>query len=421
MKKGLKSVSVALLSVLALCGCGGSSQSGNTKFGFILLGDENEAYTVAHINGIKAAAKKLGIADEDIMMKKKVAEDDSVTTAGEDLVASGCSLIISNSYGHQDYVYDLASQYSDVEFVAATGDYAAIGGLDNFHNAFTNIYEARYISGIVGGMKLKQLIAENKLTDKNMDDQGNYKIGYVGAYTYAEVVSGYTAFYLGVKSIVDNVVMDVEFTDSWFDIDKESAAAENLVNSGCVIIGQHADSTGAPSKVESLLGQGKVCYSVGYNVDMLSVAPNAALTSSANNWEVYYEYAMKSILDGKELSHDWSEGLKTDAVGITALGSSCAEGTKEAVEKAEQDIKDGKLHVFDTSKFTVKGETVTEYKVDFSHYDFTTNPPTVIYEGETKNVIKTAGDTYYVEESTERSAPYFNLYIDGIRWTNKTM
>ena len=320
MKKGLKSI-VALFSVLTLVGCGGSNESekpsdNSFKAGFILVGDENEGYSEAHINGINQAAEKLGLSSSQIIMKKKVEENDSAKTAAEDLASSGCSLIVSNSYGHQDFMAEAAREFSDIQFVAATGDYAAVSGINNLSNAFTKVYESRYVSGIVGGMKLKELIDAGKLTDDNKDGS-NYKIGYVGAYTYAEVISGYTAFFLGVQSIVPNITMEVQFTNSWFDIDREAAAAEILVNRGCVIIGQHADSTGAPSKCEALLASGKTCYSVGYNVDMLSVAPNAALTSATNNWEVYYEYALRSAMEGKKVATDWAEGYETGAVGIT--------------------------------------------------------------------------------------------------------
>lgn len=431
MKKGLKSLSVVLLSVLGMVGCAGNAESNESgkgtegnqtssfKAGFILIGDESEGYSEAHINGIKAAQKALNLSDSQILMKKKVEENDDAKNAAEDLVASGCNLIVSNSYGHQSFMAEVAQEYPDVQFVAATGDFASISGINNLSNAFTNIYEARYVSGIVGGMKLKELIDGKKLTDANKDGE-NYKIGYVGAYTYAEVISGYTAFYLGVKSIVPNVTMSVEFTDSWFDIDKEGAAAQNLVNQGCVIIGQHADSTGAPSKCETLLKQGKTCYSVGYNVDMLPVAPTAALTSSTNNWEVYYEYAMKTAMEGKKIKTDWSEGYKTGAVGITKLGNSVAAGTEEAVAAAEKKMKEGSFHVFDTTKFTVDNKALTSHKHDFSFMDFTTNPATVVYKGETVETVKTEGNASYVEESVIRSAPYFDIKIDGINWTNKT-
>lgn len=423
MKKGLKSFGVALLSVVGLVGCGTSTTGSTTssfKAGFILVGDENEGYSMAHIEGIKSAASKLGLSDDQIIMKKKIEENDAVTTSAKDLISSGCKLVVSNSYGHQDYMAATAQEYSNVQFVADTGDFAAISGIENLSNAFTSIYEARYVSGIVGGMKLKELIDGGKLTSANMDANGNYKIGYVGAYEYAEVISGYTAFFLGVQSIVPNITMDVKFTYSWFDIDKEGAAAQYLVGQGAVIIGQHADSTGAPAACEDLLNKGKVCYSVGYNVDMLSVAPNAALTSATNNWEVYYEYVLKQAMEGKEIATDWAKGYSDNAVGITALGTSCAEGTAAKVTEAETAIKNGTLKIFDTSKFTVDGQKITSHKHDFSYYDYSGSAPKVIYSGETKETIKTEGDVSYVEESVIRSAPYFDIKIDGINWVENT-
>jgi basic membrane protein A len=263
MKNKLGLLLVAGLTVTgiaSLAGCGTTTSSAastassaastavNGKIGLVLVGDETEGYTEAHIEGMDAAAKKLGISDR-LVYKKKVLEDNNCKSAIDDLVASDCKLVVSNSYGHQDYMCEAAKTYTDTTFIAMTGDYSALTGLNNFKNAFVSIYEARYVSGVVAGLKLKELIDGNKLDDTfNKDANGNWKIGYVGAFKYAEVISGFTSFYLGVKSIVSNVSMDVQFTSSWFDIDKEAAAADALVKEGCVIIGQHADSTGAPAK-----------------------------------------------------------------------------------------------------------------------------------------------------------------------------
>ena len=228
----------------------------NFKMGVILVGDETEGYSAAHIAGIKEAAAELGLDDSQIIWKYKVPEDSSCYDAAIDLVGQGCSLVIGNSYGHQTYLVQAAQEYPDVTFVSMTGDFAAISGLENFKNAFTNIYESRYVSGVVAGLKLKEIMEDGTLTAETQPDSfdadGNVKIGYVGAFSYAEVVSGYTAFYLGVKSVVPNVVMEVKYTNSWFDIDKEGAAAEALIANGSVIIGQHADSTGAPAATQKL-------------------------------------------------------------------------------------------------------------------------------------------------------------------------
>ncbi len=413
MRKAL-SLLLACLMALALVACGDKATNGDAsiKIGVILVGDETEGYTKAHMDGIKAAAKELGIADNQIVWKYKVPEDSTCSDSASDLIGQGCNVIFSNSYGHQTYMVQAAEENPNTTFVSMTGDFAAISGLDNFKNAFTSVYESRFVSGVVAGMKLKELLDNGTLTTavqpNSFDADGNVKVGYVGAFDYAEVVSGYTAFYLGIKSIVPNVVMEVMYTNSWFDIDKEAAAAEALVANGSVIIGQHADSTGAPAAVQKLLNDGTICYSVGYNVDMLETAPTAALTSATNNWSVYYKHAFECIMNNTELEADWAKGYAEDAVAITKLGDSCAAGTADKVAEVEKALKDGSLHVFDTSTFTVGGQTVTSAPCDMSFMDWSTMTP--IYQGETVEAIKDG----YFSESTFRSAPYFSLRIDGI-------
>ena len=414
MKKVI-AILLMLTMVFSFAACGGDdadNAGSDLKIGVILVGDENEGYTYAHMEGIKTAAKNLGIADDQIIWKYSVAEDESCFDAAADLADAGCTAIFSNSYGHQSYMVQAAEEYPDVQFVSMTGDTAAVCGLDNMHNAFTKVYESRYVSGIVAGMKLAELIENNEVPATGIDADGNYKIGYVGAYPYAEVVSGYTAFYLGVKSVVENVAMEVTYTNSWFDIAAEGTAAESLMADGCVIIGQHADSTGAPAAVQAAQEKGTVAYSVGYNVDMLSVAPQAALTSATNNWAVYYEEAFKALMDGEDLAVDWSEGYETGAVAITELGESCAEGTQEAVDEAIAAIKDGSLQVFDTGKWTVDGRNLTTYTFDSTIIDFSTG--NVVYEGQKYEAIV---DGAFVE-SNFRSAPYFDVRIDGITELN---
>lgn len=420
-----------LVSLLLICAmvfsfgaCGKADESGEFKVGVILIGDDTEGYTTAHMNGIKEAAKTLGIADNNIIWKYKITEDSKCYDAAADLVASGCDLIISNSYGHQTYMVQAAEEFSDIPFIAMTGDFAAICGLDNLKNAFTKVYESRYVSGVVAGLKLKELVDNGTLTTAtqadSFDADGNIKVGYVGAYDYAEVVSGYTAFYLGIKSVMPNVVMEVKYTNSWFDIDKEAAAAEALIANGAVIIGQHADSTGAPAATEKLLKGGRICYSVGYNIDMLETAPNAALTSATNNWAAYYTEAIKAAMDGTEIPVNWAEGYAKNAVAVTPFGPSCAAGTAEYVANVEAQLKDGSLKVFDTNNFTVSAQQntcavetdangkVTSCKVDLSFMDFATM--TAIYEGEAVECIQDGA----FAESEFRSAPYFSIRIDGI-------
>jgi len=426
MFKKIAALVMAMLMLVTVAGAFTSctSAAGDLKIGVILIGDETEGYTKAHMDGISGAAKELGIADSQIIWKYTVPETSACLDAANDLVAQGCSVVISNSYGHQSYMVQAAETHTNVTFVSMTGDFAGISGLDNFKNGFTKVYEARYVSGVVAGLKLQQLLADGTLTKDtqpaSFDADGNVKIGYVGAFNYAEVVSGYTAFFLGVRSIVPNVVMEVNYTSSWFDIDKEAAAAEALIANGCVIIGQHADSTGAPSATQKLLDSGKICYSVGYNIDMLATAPTAALTSPTNTWSKFYAQLFKSVMDGTEFPADVAKGYAEDGVSITPLGPSCAPGTAEKVEEVIAGIKDGSIKVFDTSKFTVSAEQgfctvetdaeghVTSCKVDTSFIDFGTG--TVVYQGEVVECIQNGAFV----ESTFRSAPYFSIRIDGI-------
>lgn len=442
MKKLISIVLTAAMCFCLLAGCGkaagkgdasASAASGNAskiKIGVILVGDETEGYTKAHMDGIDAARQSLGLAENQVIYMKSIPESsECYDTAIKLIKEDGCSAIFANSYGHQNYMAQAAKENPDVTFVSMTGDFAAISGCSNMKNAFTDVYQSRYVSGVVAGMKIQELVDDGKLTDSNYDADGNVKVGYVGAYNYAEVVSGYTAFYLGIKSVYPKVTMSVDYTQSWFDVDKEAAMAEKFIGDGCVIIGQHADSTGAPSACEAAFKKGTTVYSVGYNVDMLDVAPDVALTSASNNWAVYYTYAFKSLIDGTDIKTDWAEGYDTDAVKITALGTACAKGTQEKVDSTIAGLKDGSIKVFDTSAFTVSPDNikatlnasgaqvtcdadnhVTSCKIDLSYYDFSTGTPQLVYQGQTIEAIKDGA----FSESTFRSAPYFSIRIDGI-------
>ena len=420
MKKFL-ALLLAMVMSLSLAACGGSdtedtttttddtateeSAASDVKIGLICVHDVNSGYDAAHIEGLTVACEELGIdVDSQVVFKYNIAEDQNCYDAAVDLAEQGCNIIFSDSYGHQTYMLQAARDYSDITFVSCTGDQAGVAGLDNFKNIFPYTYESRYVSGVVAGMKLKELMDAGTVTDPY--------VGYVGAFPYAEVVCGYTAFLLGIQSIVPEAHMDVQYTNSWYDPVAEGEAANTLMARGCVIIGQHADSTGAPSAVQEAQDKGTVAYSVGYNIDMLSVAPTAALTSAQNNWSVLYKATLEKFIAGEEIPADYATGHANNAVMISALGESCAEGTQEAVDAAWAGIDDGSLKVFDTSKFTVGGQTVTEYEVNFSIIDFATGD--VVFEGPTENVIADGA----FQESVYRSAPYFDLRIDGITELN---
>ena len=415
MKKLLGLLLVLLMSVsLVACSSNDSEDSSSdsdsseetssVKIGAIILGDENEGYSYAHIAGIKAAAAALGIDESNIIWKYNIGETQDVYDAAVDCIENGASLVLSNSYGQQTYMQQVASEYPEVTVIAVTGDTAAISGLSNFHNAFNKVFESRYVSGVVAGLKLQELENNGELVEANYNEDGEVKIGYVGAYPYSEVVSGFTAFYLGVKSVYENVHMYVEYTNSWSDLTAEGTVADDLMSQGCVIISQHADTTGAPSTVQSNNDSNKYgfnAYSVGYNISMLDVAPTAALTSASANWEVFYEYAFSCLLNGTEMSTDWAEGYETGAVAITELGESCAEGTADKVAEVEAALANGSLNVFDVSTFTYDGVNPTSMLGDVDA-DFTPETECV-------------SDGYF-HESEFRSAPYFPnaTLIDGI-------
>jgi len=367
------------------------------KIGVILVHDENSGYDMAHIDGVEGAKAALGISDDQVIYKYNIPEDETCYDTAVDLVEQGCTLVMSNSYGHQSFMVQAAREYPEVKFVAATGDTAALEGIDNIGNIFPYTFQSRYVSGVVAGMKLKELMDAGTVSDPY--------VGYVGAFPYAEVVSGYTGFFLGIKSIVPDVHMDVQYTNSWYDPTAEAEAANALIGRGCVIIGQHADSTGAPSAVQAQLDGGKVCYSVGYNIDMLAVAPTAALTSAQNNWSVLYTAVIGQFLNDGTIPVDYAAGAAEDAVMISALGESCAAGTQEAVDAAWAGLKDGSVNVFDTANFTVGGEVVTTALALDTDGDWVNDTAEAIVDG-------------IFQESVHRSAPYFALRVDGITELN---
>jgi basic membrane protein A len=379
------------------------------KVGAIWVGDRTEGYTRAHDDGIKAAKATIEEATGatvNITYKLSVGEDSTCNTELNTFGQQNFDLVFTNSYGHQFQYGEGAdavwTKYPNTTYVALTGDLAAGVGVDNYKNAFTSVYQSRYVSGVVAGLKLKQLVDDNLLSSKNFDGD-NIKIGYVGAYPYAEVVSGYTAFYLGLKSVVSNIVMSVQYTNSWYDFDAEKTTAEALIAQGCVIIGQHADSEGAPTACETAYKKGTRVYSVGYNVDMLAAAPHAALTSATNVWEVYYTYALYTALNSsaKDITTNWTAGYDEGAVDITAINGKVLKTDISAQVKQTADaVKNGDIKVFNANSFTVNGAHLTSY--------------TNSYGMGGAECMVTEGDVTYFSESVIRSAPYFDIRIDGI-------
>ncbi len=398
---------LAVVMLLGLTACGGSEGSNNNeggdaagtiKVGLICIGDENDqGYTYNFIRGKDAATKAL--ADKGInvewIVKYNVLEDSGCEDANIELAEEGCSVIINNSYGHEPYMLKVAPDYEDVTFIGCTNQASWGDDLANTHNAFANIYEGRYCAGVVAGMKLQEMIDKGDITA----DQA--VIGYVGAFSFAEVISGFTSYYLGAKSACPSVTMKVQFVGSWSNATEEGNAASALADMGCVLISQHSDNA-----TPATTAQSKGAFHTGYNNDMISVAPEASLIGTRIDWSVYFQHAIETVYNGGELEQDWCVGMKDGAVVMTALNEDiAAEGTAAKLEETMNAIKDGTINVFDTATFTVNGEAVTSSFALDTDGDFAPDSEEAVFDG-----------AYH--ESHFQSAPYFALQIDGIEWIN---
>lgn len=405
--KNLKKVLALVLSLVLVVGCfaacGGNTGKDDTtapsanagatvKVGFIFLHDENSTYDKNFMDAAKAACDAAGV---EYVLKTNIPETNACYEAAAELVDAGCNIVFADSFGHESFMIQAAKEFTNVEFCHATGTMAHTEKLANFHNAFASIYEGRYLAGIAAGMKLNEMIKAGDFTAEQA------KMGYVGAFTYAEVISGYTSFYLGAKSVCPSVTMDVQFTGSWYDEALEKEAATKLINSGCKLISQHADSMGAPTACEAA-----GIPDVSYNGSTESACPNTFIVSSRIDWAPYFAYIIKCKKEGTAIDADWTGTLATGSVVLTDLGAKApAAGTKEAIEAAKAKFEAGTLHAFDASTFTVKGKALTTYMADVDTDKDYTADTEVIKDG-------------YFHESEFRSAPYFNVAIDGITQIN---
>ena len=379
---------VSMIGLMSLSVSAGEADPANFKVGFITLHDENSTYDLNFIKAAEQACEELGVPYE---IKTNIPEGQECYEAAADLADSGCHVVFADSFGHEDYMIQAAKEFPDVEFCHSTGTKAHTEGLDNFHNAFASIYEGRYLAGVAAGMKLNEMIANGDITE----DQT--KIGYVGAYTYAEVVSGYTSFFLGVRSECPSVEMEVTFTGSWYDETAEKEGATKLINDGCVLISQPADSMGAPTACENA-----GVPDVSYNGSTIDACPNTFIVSSRIDWVPYYKYAITAAMNGEAIDADWTGDLAAGSVVLTDVNEAvAAEGTVEKLEEVKAALEAGEIHVFDTAAFTVEGAALESYMADVD-----TDPD---YTPDTEVI----GDGYF-HESEYRSAPYFDLSIDGI-------
>ena len=415
MKKTLSILLAMVLAIGVLAGCGGSGSSAGSassgsekteaaapaesgtaqegeaakiKVGFITLHDENSTYDLNFINAAKAACENLGV---EYLLRTNIPEGQECYDTAAELVDAGCGIIFADSFGHEDFMIQAAKEFPEVQFCHSTGTKAHTEGLDNYHNAFASIYEGRYLAGIAAGMKLNEMIANGDIKEDEA------KIGYVGAFTYAEVISGYTSFFLGARSICPTATMEVTFTGSWYDETAEKEGATTLINDGCALISQHADSMGAPTACETA-----GVPNVSYNGSTVAACPNTFIVSSRIDWTPYYEYAITAAANGEAIDTDWTGTIATGSVVLTDINEqAAAEGTAEKVAEVKAQIEAGEVHVFDASAFTVDGKNLDSYMADV---DTDAN-----YEADTEVIA----DGYF-HESEYRSAPYFDLRIDGI-------
>ena len=404
------SMMFALTAVLTSCGSGGSDgsgASGDMKVGFICLHDENSTYDLNFINGAKEACEELGISEENYMIKTNIPEGQECYDAAAELVDAGCGIIFADSFGHEDYMIQAATDFPDVQFCHSTGTKAHTAGLDNYHNAFAAIYEGRYLAGVAGGMKLNEMIEKGEITPEEA------KVGYIGAFTYAEVISGYTSFFLGVRSECKSATMEVTFTGSWYDETAEKEGANKLMDNGCVLISQHADSMGAPTACEKA-----GVPNVSYNGSTVEACPKTFIVSSRINWAPYYIDAITKAMNGEAIDVDWTGTVDTESVQLTEVNEqAAAEGTQARLDEVKAQIASGEVKVYDTSTFTVKVDKEKNLnanaKVDGDGHltsymaDVDTDEN---YEPDTE-VVKDGN----CSESEFRSAPYFDLQIDGIK------
>lgn len=394
LKKVLSMVlAFAMLAVACVLFASCGNKTSDFKIGVICLHDETSTYDLNFINAIEGAQKALGLSDDQVIIIKNVPEGNECLDAAKDLVDQGCKVIFADSFGHESFMIQAAKTYPEVMFCHATGTKAHTENLPNYFNAFASIYEGRYLAGVAAGLKLNELKEAGKLKGDAP------KMGYVGAFPYAEVISGYTAFYLGAKSVCPNVVMDVTFTGQWYDVTAEQQAAEKLINvQKCDLISQHADSMGAPGACESA-----GVPNVSYNGSTETACPNTFIISSRIDWQPYFELIIKAVKDNDgKIPVDYTGTLSTGSVALTAIGKKApAACTQAKLDEVKAKLESGEIKVFDTNAFTVGGEKITTFMADVDDLGD--------YQGDTEAVK----DGYF-HESEYRSAPYFTLEIDGI-------
>ena len=426
MFKKILSLSLALLLILGCLAVFASCKKAGTdeevkftaiakedlKVALICLHADQSTYDKNFIEAFKTACANKGLTTSQYSIVTDIPEGEECYNKAAEFADDGYNLVFADSFGHEPYMLKAAREFKNVRFCHATGTQAHTENIANFSDAFASIYEGRYLAGVAAGLKLVELYgdSEGKVSDENA------KIGYVGAWPYAEVISGYTSFFLGVRSIVANATMEVRYTNSWYDEEAENTTALALIDAGCKLISQHADSMGAPNACEA-----KNVPNVSYNG---TTGTNTFVIASKINWVPYFEYCIDCVIEGKRIDANYTGTIQTGSVEITALGAAAAADTQTKLDEVKAALVAGTIKVFDCSTFTVKNakaDTSAFSKASYITTDAAGHLTAYLadvnddgtYVGET-NVIKTAGSTTYFAESEFRSAPYFDIIIDGI-------
>lgn len=380
-----------LVSCMSLASCESNKKDDKFTVGAIYINSQNDTagYTYAHHNGIVTAMKSLGLsAEEDLKIVDNVPEDDEqVKAAIDQLAGQGCDIIFGISFGYLNAMNEKAEEYPDIVFSHGTG---YLSNDKNFNNYFGRIYQARYLAGIAAGYKSLEL--------------GNDNIGYVSAWgtEYAETCSGINAFALGCLSVNENSLIHVNQISTWGDQELERQAAEVLVDTyNCCVIAQHCDSA-----QPQLVAEEKGVFGCGYNSDMTEQAPDAHLTAPVWNWNVYYELAMKTAMEGDSSAFfgkvgNYYGGLNEGMVDISAITANCTPETAEAIELARDLMVSGEWDVFSGTSLKFEGAagSVSVSKVEA---DLITNDGTVIVEAGGASV-----DDGVIQGS-------MNYYVDGV-------
>ncbi len=324
----------------------------NLKIGFIYDNDESTPYTYNFSLAKDALEKKYG-ENVEILTRSNVLDDEMEEPLRE-LASEGCDIIFFN--GYSELVMKLAPEYPDIQFCQTS--YMDMNGKtvpQNYHTFKGEAYQGRYVSGIVAGMKIKQMISEGMITE----DQA--LVGFVAAFPTSEVISGYTAFLLGIRSVVPQAVMRVIYTYTWSSYAHEKNAAQRLIDDGCVIISQHTDTIGPAIACEEASQKKEVCF-VGFNQSMSEVAPAASLVTSRVCWEPYVlsaaeavkkEKSIESVVAGNINGTDAFAGFDKGWVEMIDLNMQvAAPGTEEAMNSAIAKLKKGKVD------FVFKGDYI---------------------------------------------------------------